>query len=254
MYKTVQDVIQQRKVRRIAVLSPHPDDIALSIGGTVCQFPEDVEVTFVTVFTHTVFAPGNPKSMSAEEVSRIRCQEEQQFADSVHADLHSLHFSDTSILQYSEKEMQGDYQADPRTKAVFERIDHTLQSLSPDLIFAPLGLGEHIDHRIVFEAVKQSPYAQEHAFLLYYEDVPYVWYVGAENVPALVNSRIGEQALPILVDITTDKEKKHEALLIYQSQINPDSLEQDEKSIFDYATQIHGQDSCYAERLWLVKQ
>jgi len=252
MLKDLRTLLELKKVHNIVILSPHPDDVALSIGGSVCCFPQNSKQTLLTVFSRSSYAPGYPDISGEAEITRLRHQEEQGYADRIGAQLLCLDFPDTSILGYTESEMKGDYQTNDRFAEVGVRIDKELSLISPTLIFCPLAIGEHIDHRIVFEAVAQSQYAKNQTYILYYEDLPYAWYLTEAELLAQVKIRLGENAQQLLVDMTHVANNKRDNILVYHSQLNPQTIERDEKSIFDYAAQLHNQPHCYAERLWFI--
>lgn len=251
MLNELTNLLTTQSIRNIVLLSPHLDDVALSIGGSVYNFPPQTTCTLVTVFSSSGYAPGCPDLSDVAEVTRMRHQEEQRYAKQIGAQLILLDFPDTSLLGYSEEQMQGDCQTDERFAAVCAAVNQSLTTLQPDLIFAPLALGDHIDHKMVFEAVQCSQYAQAKRPILYYEDLPYAWYYTETALLAEIETKFAAKVEPLCADITAFTEQKRNNILLYPSQIPPNTFEEGEKSIFDYAMRVHTQAERYAERLWI---
>lgn len=178
-------------------LSPHLDDVALSCGGQIAQATRaGVAVDIVTVFAGDEPGAGEPPAsalvtriydlwqLAAGEVMATRRREDLAAcralaARAIHWQLQeAIHRRDRSQPEHGESLY-------PTLERLFGAIASQEEGLVADLaqrfaaipgarelarIVAPLGVGGHVDHRIVRAAA-------ERAFgpaLLYYEEFPYI--------------------------------------------------------------------------------
>src|SRR5437868_6595645 len=90
---------------RIAALSPHPDDIALSCGGLMqALLSFNFEITLVSCFTESVYAPFIDEEMQVPAIVRaMRLTEDEQYAASINAQYIALSLNDVS-LRYPDPE------------------------------------------------------------------------------------------------------------------------------------------------------
>ncbi len=175
--------------RRLLYLSPHFDDVALSCGGTISRQVRDGEaVGVVTVFGdkpegsgtsclinsfHDVM--GNPARLVQQRreedagafgrfglkpgvlpfpdaIYRGRPAEGVFYYETMAALFGGVHPSESALPEAIATEIDGMTDADTT-------------------IVAPLGLGGHVDHRLVYSAA--SGYLSESHPVLYYEEFPY---------------------------------------------------------------------------------
>src|SRR5262249_55055458 len=134
-----------------------------------------------------------------------------------------------------------------RRKAMWGRIHpndlsilrHLVQELTPvherlpDAIwYAPLGMGYHVDHQIVFSAADQL--FQQGARVQFYEDFPYAMRRGAlrQRLHA-----VGAPLKPILIEIAETLHLRQEASEMYISQVKINFGHQDalHSAIRDYS-------------------
>lgn len=238
-------VIFPSSCSKVLILSPHPDDVAYSLGGTVRQFSHSFECTILTVFNQSCYAPSYAGLSSTSEVTRVRDDEDLRYARWVNARRVALDFADASVLGHTaESELRASF-LDERFEAVCRALDAAGAAHSPDVVFAPLALGGHVDHRIVFEALRRSTSLRA-ARVFYYEDLPYAWSLSPAALRAQVRERLGEGARPVLCDITRVIAEKKTGISFYRSQ---DSLTES-APILAHAARAHPRPSSYAERLW----
>ncbi|MBS1807434.1 MAG: PIG-L family deacetylase [Acidobacteria bacterium] len=230
---------------KLVILSPHPDDIAYSLGGTVQQFHLDMEWTILTVFGRSVYAPHCPKAVTESDISNIRNREDVYYTNQVGARLIKFNFPDASIMGYtSESELSASYQ-DARFSKICSSLDQCLRNIRPDRIIIPLALCDHVDHRIVFEAASRSS-ALLCADVWYYEDLPYAWYLSEEDLQRQIRARLGSAANSLCINITRELPRKLKMLAGYSSQI----CSQDQEVVINYASRVQSGAFMYAERLW----
>ena len=237
-------LVKDRFDQELLMISPHPDDIAYSLGGTVQHLSRTSSWTILTVFNKSCYAPEYPACTAEAEITRIRDEEDHRYAEHVGARRIALNFRDASVLGHSaESELKASH-LDERFEPVCAALDRSLGVIGPKLILAPLGLGGHVDHRLVFEALARSPHAHL-AKILYYEDLPYACHLTTEQLLVQVRARLGEEAQPWLNDITEVLPSKLAAASIYLSQGDRDRV-----ALAGYANRIHPAEHRCAERLW----
>lgn len=185
MNTTLQDIIKQKKP--CYFISPHLDDAALSCGGLLAELSTKTDVTVITVFTtarpshYTLSAKKALKDSSYATASKLYKarreedikafedlpitlthlnEEESLYRLKAHpSDLESLigqfipefvHVYPTYALHIAKGKISSDDQP------LIERISDKLKTLIPEgsVVFAPEGIGNHIDHLVVKNSVK----------------------------------------------------------------------------------------------------
>lgn len=178
-------------------ISPHLDDAAFSCGGTAARLASlGWSVVISTVFTASV---PDPRGFA------LTCQTDKGIPASV--DYMALRRAEDSAacavlgaretwLDLPEAPHRG-YESPPELfsgvipgdevcVAIEHNIANLVQRFNSDLVFVPQGLGGHVDHIQVVEAVgrvvRRTPGLEE--ALLYYRDTPYAMR-DPEAAPAL---------------------------------------------------------------------
>ena len=166
-------------------LSPHFDDAVLSCGGQMfLRARAGQAVLVVTVMGAP--PPADPASAFARELHRmwdaaghpaaLRRQEDAAACALLGVDLTACDFTDAiyrqaagvAALYPSRESITGPLH--PADGALLYALAERLRSLPPaDFIAAPLGVGGHVDHRLVCAAAEQA-FGGTMAF---YEDFPY---------------------------------------------------------------------------------
>jgi len=200
---------------RGTVVSPHPDDAALSIGGLLGRIAGRCELTLVTVFSRSRWVrPGWIGRRGEAAISRVRREEESAFAEAIGATLHLLNLPDASLRGYdaaSELELLRDPQDWQRH--VRALVASRLALVDPDFVIAPAAIGGHVDHILVRSAVCEwASSARGTVFL--YEDLPYK--NRAAQSPGARPARF-----PITIDIRAQRAAKLALLSFYPSQLDP---------------------------------
>lgn len=163
----------------VLALSPHLDDAAFSAGAVLAALAgTGHEVTLATAFTRSVPSPEGfalacqtDKGIGPEVDYLARRREEDRRAAGL------LGLAQTVHLPFAEAPHRG-YGSAPELFGAPRRDDDVVDALRPalealgrhDLVLAPLGVGDHVDHRQLLQAlagVDLGPVARWH-------DVPYV--------------------------------------------------------------------------------
>ena len=206
-------------------ISPHLDDAAFSCGGTLARLAaDDWQTILCTVFTKSVPRPQGfalacqlDKGLSPEiDYMKLRRAEDYQAAKILNAgEVLHLNFAEAPHRGYqSAAELFAEVKKEDEIwKAVGEYLGLLNDIHQPDLIFAPQGLGNHVDHRQTIRAVGEFTDAEK---IRWYRDTPYS--IRQPNaLPAdLPLDNLSEMPL----DITPYLECKIAACAAYGSQIN----------------------------------
>jgi len=239
------------------IISPHLDDAALSCGGQIYLMTADGESVLIV----TLMAGEPPESdlstfaqnlhdrwqLKSDAVARRR-QEDMAAAHILGAEtLHweipdciyrrNLHTGEPYYI--SNQEIFGEYDLSEEV-LINELAEHLITLPQFKQIYAPLGVGNHVDHQIARLAAERS-FGEG---LVYYEEYPYAIVPGA--VDLIVSERLTEwqsQTIPIPEEVLA---VKIEAIAAYISQLSTFFLHQSdlERQVHHYAQTVGG------ERIW----
>ncbi len=203
-------------------LSPHLDDAAFSCGGLMAQLADaGWRSVMATAFTATVLpvtgfalACQLDKGLGPEiDYMALRRNEDRTAAAILGVtDLRWLELPEAPHRGYpAAAELFGAIRSDDEIwRPLAAEIAALVDEMRPDLVLAPQGLGNHVDHRQMIRAVLQV--APQH--LAFYRDTPYA----IRNPNAVLNveaSGMHECAL----GITDGLQRKIAASCTYGSQI-----------------------------------
>jgi LmbE family N-acetylglucosaminyl deacetylase len=163
---------QERAVSsRVLLLSPHPDDIAWSLGGTLAKLRQaGVELHVLTLFCRSRYTHRAPRGEEAV-VSRVRVREERNWAALAGVRLWQRGLPDASLRGYDDESEMGAAPEADVVHAVRHEVGELVRALAPQFLLAPLAAGGHVDHSAVREGTQQHAGDLD---LLWYEDLPYV--------------------------------------------------------------------------------
>lgn len=243
----------QRSVsaREVVLLSPHPDDAALSATGCLLRAIEAGQrVRIVVPFCRTNFSR-LPGELSVELVSRLRKREDATFVALLGAAacVHWLDLPDAAIRPGVG--LAAIFRDGPLDDAA-ERLATDLVTLLKPLmdgcsrLLVPLALGGHLDHRIVRLAGERLGRLLD-VPIAFYEDMPYATQPpsDAEHIA----TQLQQQGMrPELIDCPELLQRKRRALACYGSQLDAGQID----GVIGYADGLRpGQG---AERLWWPDQ
>ena len=165
-------------------LSPHLDDVAFSCGGTLLRVADNPawRVVLCSVFTESVENPQGfalrcqtDKGIAPEvDYMALRRAEDAAFAEAAGVD-DAWHWELPEAPHRGYESPAELFAGERPDDAVWQPVRDALTSfdaeLQPDLVFAPQGLGNHVDHLQTIRAVLGVyPAAGK---VLWYRDTPY---------------------------------------------------------------------------------
>ncbi|MBE0686452.1 MAG: PIG-L family deacetylase [Anaerolineaceae bacterium] len=212
---------------RYIFISPHLDDVALSVGGIVNNLVNNkIDTEIWTVFS------GSPTNENLSDFAlslhkrwdlplnapKKRRLEDRKACKTLGVGYKHFNLPDCIYR----KDQQGNpivseeddlYQPIPASQQfLVKKISAVINrnTTTDDIVISPMAIGNHIDHRIVVAAIeKVSP-----LFLFFYEDYPYV----IKSQTSTINY---SKLIPIKFDLQSENIKTwHAAINAYQSQIS----------------------------------
>jgi LmbE family N-acetylglucosaminyl deacetylase len=274
-------------MKDLVFLAPHLDDVALSCGGLAAQATAaGASGLCVTIFTAPP-APGAPVSDYARSlnvrwgspdpivIAGLRQAEERAAMRLLGLDLVLLPYSDAIYREGRYLSHAGIFGAvDPDEAPFAEELAATLERelqahgvVADATIYAPLGLGGHVDHQITFAAARRLAAAGRR--IRHYEDFPYAAKPEAHAVRFAALAAGGADFAPRAeyCDIGAGLPTKIAAVAAYPSQISSlfPSLEAMPDAVRDYAARVAAEwradgaavppptgGAQFAERYWRV--
>jgi LmbE family N-acetylglucosaminyl deacetylase len=253
-------------------LSPHPDDVALSCGGTIFQQAHaGWSVAVVTIFAGSP-PPGGPDSPLIRELHArwgaeadppaVRRAEDTRALATLspsiavcHLDLldciYRLHPTTGKPLYTTEEALFGPVHPDDPARGALRDLPR------PDgagvMLYAPLAVGGHVDHRIVRLVVEE--WGLPHSQVRYYEDYPYVEQPDAlehalrdDAPPGLAHRHDWQPQVTPLTSTALDA--KVRAIVCYRSQISTfwGDIEEMGRAVRGRTARMGG------ERVWLDRR
>ncbi len=247
------------------LVSPHPDDIALSVGGMIIGNMLPKPLLNVTIFTRSAHASygyrgmstfiGKAlprrlpvvtrflKSLSVMEISRHRKREDLRFFKSLGIPSIDLNLFDAPLRGYRNPMKAS--QTTKKDSATFEAIRSAILKLTLNAesgyLLAPLGLGNHIDHLIVKNACLT---ANGPLLPVYYEDLPYTADLSLAEIDRIVES-FDSSLQPLIFEINEYLGTKIANAKLYSTQVGKKEIERTVR----HAKRLSPNGAC--ERLWL---
>jgi len=157
------------KKRTVLFLSPHLDDAVFSCPGQIlAEVHSGAAVVVATLFSHS-----GPKSPKKEY--RARREEDRKAVTLLGATPHWFRLPDAPYRFHYYRSFRaiifGEAPSDELwVPEITKQLHLLVDTLDPIRIYAPLGVGNHIDHRLTFRAVLSSGLTRG---LRFYEERPY---------------------------------------------------------------------------------
>ncbi|CAG0998651.1 MAG: GlcNAc-PI de-N-acetylase [Candidatus Methanoperedens nitroreducens] len=155
------------------LVSPHSDDIAYSIGGTLLQNFFNRPILMVTIFTKSNYSPCI-KISGSEIISKLRHLEDIGFTDKLEMGYQGLNFNEPPLRGYSRMGIftNNNPDSDPIYTEVHNSLLKLIKSYPCDLIVSPMGLGNHIDHIMLCDICCRIA-KENNIRIVFYEDLQY---------------------------------------------------------------------------------
>jgi LmbE family N-acetylglucosaminyl deacetylase len=236
--------------RSVLVVSPHPDDAVLALGGLLASRRASiVDVFSVERWTRRSYYAVRPQLAAALLVA-----EEELVCQLLDVPLTLLGFVDAADRGSAPGTFLASRSSTAADAGPLSDVTERLRPLvaGEALVLAPLGVGEHLDHLLCREAVWRllSEGAVDLDRLAFYADQPYSMFASAAVVAEQLSNRLeaefGRRLMPSLLELTPRSiEVKAEAARAYRLQV----LESVIRRITAYDAR-QGPAGSAAERLW----
>jgi LmbE family N-acetylglucosaminyl deacetylase len=155
------------------IVSPHPDDAALSCGGRMLGTPG---VVVLNAFSRTAwwrFAIGEAER---PRIQATRAMEEELVSRLSGAEIRGLGL-DEALLRGHAMESVFTVAPDQRDEEVARKVGEAVGEIAREhpLVhwYLPLGVGGHVDHRIVRDAAFAALDGVRRSHVHFYDDLPY---------------------------------------------------------------------------------
>ncbi len=235
----------------VVMLSPHSDDIALSLGAFLRRRDSALYVRIVTVFSVTNNTADDLIS-SPYIVTSMRKGEDASFGVAVGPGV---------ALSWLDRE-DAPLRLQIHDEAVFSfdlsyldlnEVRHVVDKVkveygSCDLLFAPMALGQHIDHLVVRNAALEL--LSEGFAVVFYEDIPYAADFSLSEIDEHVvqlGALAGQGLELCIIETGVAIEEKIALLSCYRSQMDSRT----ESRVRSYAERCGG--NSVVERVWVPK-
>ena|SRR5438270_5141227 len=258
-------------------LSPHFDDIALSCGGMAARLSRSGARCFGVTVCAAPAAPGEGLSDYAKRqhekwgdeegseprtINEVRREEERQALgllglEPVWLDVPDAPYRHSAEGEYfyaSDETLMGAVALEER-RVLVPKVANGIRHIAGEYaargrvrVFAPLGIGHHVDHQLVFSAARRLG---PRYGVLFYEDYPYA------SRPGKLQARLEELTLPVQPRLTPISDLigvKIAAIARYKSQLPMlfGSSEAMPAAVRAYFEAVGGAPGHYAERFWYI--
>lgn len=211
---------------QILMLSPHCDDIPLSLGGSLLAGQWGDEVHEVVIFSTSRYSLRNGWNNDAEAATAVRNDEERKAAAAAGYTVEFLGFPEPGVrpgyAQITDIFDPGlPFDPDPVWLLLRERLLGLLRNHA-GIAVSPLGVGNHIDHRMVAACVRDAAEVNPDLIPVFYEDLPYAARFSSRDIRGLVPHRLAGAALEPRLLTKGRLEDKLRLLKHYESQLSDD--------------------------------
>ena len=199
-------------------VSPHMDDVVLSCSGRIAkQLRKGEAVLAVTVFAGDVKEDKKPRGLDYNpliDVKRRRA-EDAKAMERLGVDYIWLDYPDSifrlkrPILRFG-LHLRATAREGRLCKAVRDDIQKICLAAGNKRLYLPLGVGQHVDHQIIFQTGMQLPLQiKQNIELHFYEEIPYAL------IPSAVKFRMKLTGIDI-DSISSAKDVSRVKAILYQ--------------------------------------
>lgn len=232
--------------RRVAVIEPHIDDAALSVGGAIWQLRDQCEFTIITLASrsnYTSYFDLGRSYFEVERVSALRKAEAELFARLTGGQHVALGHKEATLRyrdgdwtlewfrrhRYSVSAFIGHRSGDAELRRWTDAIRTALRDVRADELWMPLGVGAHTDHELTrnacLGALLEEPALAAGRELRLYQEVPYAAH-DLGYTPRLVRALelAGASLVPAPSSIDGSFDAKLRLLTVFGSQFKLEAL------------------------------
>lgn len=210
----------------VLMLSPHCDDIPLSLGASLLAKQWGDEVHVVVIFSTSRYTLANGWNNDPQATTMTRNAEEIRAAHAAGYTVEFLRFPEpgvrpgyTQITDIFNPSLPFD--PDPIWQPLRERLLDLL-SRHEGIAVSPLGIGYHIDHRMVAACFCEAAESSGRFTPVFYEDLPYAARFSSRDIRRTVPAELrGTSYAPMLLSRGRLPDKI-ELLGAYESQLSED--------------------------------
>jgi LmbE family N-acetylglucosaminyl deacetylase len=235
-----------RPLQPALILSPHCDDVPLSLGAALLARSFGQKPHVCIVFSRSRCTTDFDGDGPEDQITRLRNQEERAAAQRADYDVEFWGFGEPFVRPgFSHLAQLRDQTRPVRTDPAWGPIVASIErvvSKHDGLVMAPLGCGGHVDHRLIHEALIECSLWQRHIRIGFYEDLPYCNSLSEDRILASIPVLPGRQLDPHLV--RGGLEEKLSLLEIYRSQLGQEHMH----AVRQYWHRRGG------ERLWVARE
>lgn len=247
-------------------LAPHLDDAALSCGGMIASLASVGQSVLVVNLCSGSPSPAATLSPFAAamharwglppaEAVRLRLLEDEVALETLGVDSYQLDLLDAiyrmPAAYHDDASLFGTVApTDPLAAQLAPRLADLRMRYADAILYAPLGVGRHVDHQIVCATALEL--ARQGMSVAFYEDFPYV--LSSDALAARIAELGGlELFAPVVTAIDASLARKIAAIEAYASQIG--TLFGDQAAmaaaVTSYAAGLPSAGAVYGERLWV---
>jgi len=216
------------KVRnKIMILSPHADDAIFSLSGLMIRHANNFEFHIINIFGRQDFTLYN--NFADNKIGSDFVHKEEKLAWLLLNIQNGtfLSFKDAAMRRFEPGRSIINSNLDSKSMIAYEKelfedifshINELVRTITPGYIFCPLGIGRHVDHIIVREAVLANQYLYNKK-LFFYEESPYV--ISFDKIREINEIKIKSQRKlkKRKINITNEISEKRKLLNLYASQL-----------------------------------
>lgn len=204
-------------------ISPHLDDAILSAGALINHLSSIGKVKIITVFTKS----SKKKTEATEEFTRSchhsnssklflnRQEEDKKLCKYLKVDYLHLGFTDAlwrdgykSIKEVFSNKINGTKKEKDLEKLITRKLKKIIKNKKNTVIFAPLSIGNHTDHRMVNKICRDN-----FINVIYWEDYPY-------NLKSNPSEELVKKNSMSNFEFDKDLRSKDKLIRFYKSQIS----------------------------------
>jgi LmbE family N-acetylglucosaminyl deacetylase len=208
----------------VLILAPHCDDVPFSLGGTLLQGALGADIRTLIVFSQSRHTAAEPGTAPLEATTATRYHEERIAGQIAHYDVSFLGFPEPfarpgygSLLEIFDEDR--DPFLDPVWPEVSRIVGPLIQS-HKGVILAPLGYGNHVDHRMVSRLLRDN-LENRNLIPIFYEDLTYAA-VRDDEILSRLSPNDSHNRFYALKMPMPSLDPKLELLRVYKSQMTED--------------------------------